>query len=72
MASILVTGSFLAGSIISLLIPVGLLIGIGLWHYRAIIRLPRDPAERAAQAAGVQESEGLGVVPQDTPEAPRP
>jgi hypothetical protein len=61
----LVTGSFLAGSIISLLIPVGLLIGLGLWHTRAIMRVPDDPSRRATQAAGVQESEGLGVLPQD-------
>jgi hypothetical protein len=69
MATILVTGSFLAGALISLLIPIGLLIAIGLWHTLAIIRVPRDPAHRAAQAAGLQESEGLGVLPQDAPES---
>jgi hypothetical protein len=63
----LVTGSFLAGSIISLLIPVGLLIGLGLWHTLAIMRVPHDPSRQASQAAGAQESEGLGVRPQDDP-----
>ncbi len=43
MATILVFGSFLAGSLISLLIPVGLLIGIAVWHARAFTHVPYDP-----------------------------
>lgn len=58
MASILVLGSFLAASLLSLLLPIGLLIALLLWHTRAIIRLPDDPAKAAAHAAGTAEREG--------------
>ena len=70
MASILVFGSFLAGSLISLLIPVGLLIAIAVWHTRSFMRVPHDPGQTAAHAAGVAEKEGLGVNPQDEPRGP--
>jgi hypothetical protein len=71
MATILVFGSFLAGALISLLIPVGLLIAIAAWHARAFTHVPYDPAQTAPHAAGVAEKEGLGVIPQDPPEDPR-
>jgi hypothetical protein len=58
MASILFVGSFLAGSLLSILMPVGLLIVIAVWHVRAITRIPRDPAETAAHGAGAAELEG--------------
>ena len=58
MASILVLGSFLAASLLSLLLPIGLLIAVLLWHTRAIIRLPHDPAQAAVHAAGPAEAEG--------------
>jgi hypothetical protein len=58
MASILVLGSFLAGSLLTLLIPIGLLIALLLWHARAIIRLPDDPSKAAVHAAGTAEREG--------------
>jgi hypothetical protein len=58
MASIVFLGSFLAGSLLTLLIPVGLLIAILLWHTRAIIHIPADPAEIAPHAAGAAEAEG--------------
>jgi hypothetical protein len=58
MASILVLGSFLAASLLSLLLPLGLLIAILVWHTRSIIRLPDDPAQAAVHAAGVAEAEG--------------
>ncbi len=35
--------SFLAGSLISLLLPVGLLIAIVVWHMRAIRSVPESP-----------------------------
>jgi hypothetical protein len=72
MASILVVGSFLAGSLLSLLIPVGLLIGIAIWQTRAIMRVPRDPEETAPHAAGIVEAEGLGVIPPDGSKTPGP
>ncbi len=58
MASILILGSFLAGSLLTLLIPVGLLIALLLWHTRAIVTVPEEPAELAAAAAGREEVEG--------------
>jgi hypothetical protein len=69
MASILVLGSFLAGSLLTLLLPIGLLIALALWHTRAIMRMPSDPADTAAvHAAGAAEAEGRA----DTEPQPRP
>jgi hypothetical protein len=73
MASILFVGSFLAGSLLSLLIPVGLLIAVATWHVRAIMRVPPDPEQTAAHAAGVAEREGgLGVLPDSGPTSSNP
>jgi hypothetical protein len=59
MASILVLGSFLAGSLLTILLPIGLLIAIAVWHTRAIMRVPSDPGQTAAvHAAGPAEAEG--------------
>jgi hypothetical protein len=58
MASILFPGSFLAGSLLTLLIPIGLLIAILVWHVRAIMNVPGDPSETAPHAAGAAEAEG--------------
>jgi hypothetical protein len=58
MASILVLGSFLAASLLSILLPLGLLIALLLWHVRAIFRLPEDPSQAAVHAAGAAEREG--------------
>jgi hypothetical protein len=58
MASILVLGSFLAASLLSLLLPIGLLIAVLVWHTRAVIRLPRDPSQAAVHAAVPAEIEG--------------
>jgi hypothetical protein len=35
--------SFLAGSLISLLLPVGLLIGLVIWHISSIRNVPETP-----------------------------
>jgi hypothetical protein len=67
-----VFGSFLAGALITLLIPIALLIGIAAWHARAFTHIPYDPGRTAPHAAGVAEKEGLGLIPQDPPEDPRP
>ena len=58
MASILIAGSFLAASLLTILLPLGLLIALLLWHGRAIFRLPDDPAQAAVHAAGAAEREG--------------
>jgi hypothetical protein len=67
MATILFYGSFLAGSIISLLIPVGLLIAIAIWHARSFMRVPYDPGQTVPHAAGAAEREGRDAVAQDEP-----
>jgi hypothetical protein len=72
MASILFVGSFLAGSLLSLLIPVSLLIAIAIWHIRAIMHVPPDPEQTAAHAAGAVEREGLGVLPDTGPQSSNP
>jgi hypothetical protein len=38
-----VFASFLAGSLLSLLLPVGLLIAIVIWHMSAVRRIPETP-----------------------------
>jgi uncharacterized membrane protein YhaH (DUF805 family) len=43
----LVLASFLAGSIITLLIPVGLLIGLAVWYTIAVRRLSDVESKRA-------------------------
>ena len=40
--------NFLAGSLLSLLLPVGLLIAIAIWLGRTAMRLPDDPGTSAA------------------------
>ena len=40
--------NFLAGSLLSLLLPVGLLIALAIWLGRTIARLPSDPGTTAA------------------------
>jgi hypothetical protein len=57
MASILVLGSFLAGSLLTLLLPIALLIAILVWHTRAIAHMPDDPAQAAVHAATPAEVE---------------
>ena len=58
MASTLVLGSFLAASLLSILLPIALLIAVLVWHTRSIIHLPHDPSEAAVHAAGTAEAEG--------------
>lgn len=67
MATILFYGSFLAGSLLTILIPIGLLIAIAIWHTNAIRHVPGDPAETAPHAAGAAEAEG---APDGTETAP--
>jgi hypothetical protein len=57
MASILMAGSFLAGSLLTILLPIGLLIALLVWHTRAIIKVPSDPAQAAVHAASPAEVE---------------
>ena len=45
--------NFLAGSLLSLLLPVGLLIALAVWFGRTITRLPSDPGTTAAPPPSV-------------------
>ena len=45
--------NFLAGSLLSLLLPVGLLIVLVVWLGRTIARLPSDPGTTAAPPPSV-------------------
>jgi hypothetical protein len=53
--------SFLAGSLLTLLIPVCLLIALVVWYFRTATRVPYDPAEHAS--AAVPDPEGNGDAP---------
>ena len=72
MASILFLGSFLAGSLLTILLPIGLLIALLLWHTRAIIRVPNDPAQAAVHAAGAAEAEGRAETDETAPPSAQP
>jgi hypothetical protein len=71
MASILVLGSFLAASLLSLLLPIGLLIAVLVWHARSIVRLPHDPSQAAVHAAGAAEAEGRADAGETGPPSAR-
>jgi hypothetical protein len=49
--------NFLAGSLLSLLLPVGLLIAIVIWLVRTIARLPGDPGTTAAPPPSVSTAQ---------------
>lgn len=42
--------SFLAGSLISLLIPIGVLIALVVWYVTSVLRVPEDTSEHAPHA----------------------
>ena len=48
--------NFLAGSLLSLQLPVGLLIALVIWFVRTIVRLPGDPGATAAPPPTVSEA----------------
>jgi hypothetical protein len=49
--------NFLAGSLLSLLLPIGLLIAIAIWLGRTVMRLPGDPGTTAAPPPGVSAAQ---------------
>jgi hypothetical protein len=71
MASILILGSFLAGSLLSILLPLGLLIALVIWQGRAIVRVPRDPASGAVHAAAATDLEGQPGAGEGAPQSPQ-
>jgi hypothetical protein len=50
------SASFLAGSLLSLLMPVGLLIAIAIWHALVVKRVPAEGTERAERAPAAAET----------------
>lgn len=48
--------NFLTGSLLSLLLPVGLLIALAIWLVRTVARLPGDPGASAAPPPSVSEA----------------
>jgi hypothetical protein len=49
--------NFLAGSLLSLLLPAGLLIALAIWLGRTIARLPSDPGTTAAPPPSVSTAQ---------------
>jgi hypothetical protein len=61
MALIPFASNFLAGSLISLLMPVGLLIALVVWYMRSVTRVPGAEAERLEHhAPGTEPPAGAG------------
>ena len=58
MASVLFASSFLAGSLLTILVPICLLIALAIWYTRTIRGVPDNPIETAQHAAGAAEIEG--------------
>jgi hypothetical protein len=69
MASILVLGSFLAASLLTLLLPIALLIAVLVWHTRAIAHMPDDPSQAAVHAASSADVEGRTDAGESPPTA---
>lgn len=70
MSPFLYADNFLAGSILSLLLPTGLLIAIAIWYFVAVKRVPEDtPAASSALpspeviAAADPEAEDNQAIP---------
>jgi hypothetical protein len=49
--------NFLAGSLLSLLLPVGLLVVIAIWFARTIKRLPGNPGHSTVPPPSVSEDQ---------------
>jgi hypothetical protein len=56
--------SFLAGSLISLLIPIGVLIALVAWYMTSVLRVPEDTAAHAPHAGPGGESEPSVTAPE--------
>lgn len=71
MPPLLFADNFLAGSLLSLLLPTGLLIVIAIWYVRTVRRIPKDTPESSAAlpssevlAAGIEAGiESAAVEP---------
>jgi hypothetical protein len=62
--------SFLAGSLLSLLIPIGVLIALVTWYLVSVLRVPEDTSEHAPHAGPGGESEPSVTGPDPGAQAP--
>jgi hypothetical protein len=64
--------SFLAGSLLTILLPLGLLIAIAIWYVIAIKRVPKDTPASSPSLPGpeVVEAAGPAAVADITPADP--
>jgi hypothetical protein len=64
--------SFLAGSLLTILLPLGLLIAVAIWYVIAVKRVPKDTPESspALPAPEVVEAAGPAAVAEITPADP--
>jgi hypothetical protein len=73
MSPLLFADSFLAGSLLTILLPLGLLIAIAIWYVLAIKRVPKDtpasspslPPDEVVEAAG--PAAVADITPADPP-----
>jgi hypothetical protein len=72
MPSIPFADNFLAGSIISLLLPVGLLIALTVWYWLAVRRFPEDSDAKIDQPrpGPAQAEEGAALAAEPPPADP--
>jgi hypothetical protein len=67
MASVLFASSFLAGSLLTILVPICLLIALAIWYTRTIRNVPDNPIETAPHAAGAGDIDGRADAPEPAP-----
>lgn len=66
MASVLFASSFLAASLLTILVPICLLIALAIWHTRTIRSVPDNPIETAPHAAGAGDVDGRAGASEPT------
>jgi hypothetical protein len=69
--------NFLAGSLLSLLMPTGLLIAIAIWYVRAVRHVPQDtpessPALPLPETVAAAPPADPGITPAGPPPGERP
>jgi hypothetical protein len=65
--------NFLAGSVLSLVMPVGLLIAIAVWYMIAVRRVPQDTPEPSSVLPPREVVKAAGdTVSETTPADPQP
>jgi hypothetical protein len=68
----LIANNFLAGSLISLLMPTGLLIAITLWYVLVVRRFPGGRADRSSREAATPAPPAGTAGPEADPPATTP